>query len=280
MKQEGRFDRTHSMKRTFVSISSLRLVGVASFCLIFSCAQAMEYETLRLRFPDLGQELTDVLGDPHWVLSIRESDGLAGPGFDADSSFALFHPGQTASVLAYPTWPEHAIREGIFRPAGAVYPFGVRSGELALNWKGGVAAYFHGELARIDGPSSRSPDFFDWPGFLDLLESAPVDEAFRGDPWLVDWTDVAHKTRLSGFDRRRLVPRPASLQHFILPFDGPWFPSSPFGALIRGGTGSGTELSSTDEVDSLVSLQGIFRYRNGIGGWFLSPSCVVPRLQL
>ena len=254
------------------------LVGVASICLFLSCSPAVEYEALRLRFPVLPLELTSALGDPLWVVRVREANGQG--VYYPELPLAFFRPACTAAVLAYPTWPEHSIRDGVFRPAGAVYPFGVGDGELILDWKGGVAAHFYGELAMVGGSSTRSPDLFDWPRFLELLGSAPILEAVQGDPWLVDWTEVALKTRASGFDRRRLVPRPSDPQRFALPDEGPWFPSSPFGAVLRDTVGSDAELPGSDELESLVSRQGVFRYRNGIGAWFPSPSCTVPRLQL
>jgi hypothetical protein len=268
------------MERMHSDLFGLRFVAFTLYCLCLSCAQPTEYESLRLRFPELPLELTAVLGDPLWVVSVRDADGMVIPGYDSGTPVTFFRPGCTASVLAYPVWPEHSIGPGIFRPAGAIYPFGVRDGDLPLDWLGGVAAHFHAELARVDGLYQRSPDFFDWPGFLELLGSASVREAVQGDPWLVDWHSVAQKTRASGFDRRRLVPRPAVMHRFLLPYDGPWFPSSPFGTALQTGTGSGIELPSSDEVDTLVGLQGVFRHRNGIGAWFTSPSCAVPRLQL
>jgi len=172
-------------------------------------------------------------------------------------------------VLAYPHWPRAGIPVGVFRPAGAVAPFGLSGDTLETSWTGGVAAVFYEELLRAEGPASRGPERFDWPRFLELLDSDTVGSAVRDDPWTVDWRTVAARTRASGFDRRRIVPRKSSTLRVPAPAEGVFLPSSPFIGPISPSAGH-LVLESAQEPDSLVSEFGILRHSVEAWAWFPS----------
>jgi hypothetical protein len=184
-----------------------------------------------LALPQLPQAWQEVLGPPRWRLewfgpqgTLERTDLTLG----ADSFSVDLAQGIQTPLLAYPWWPDRGLPPGVFRPAGAIYPHGVRDSRLGLSWEGGVSAWFYRELALADGESRTRPEGFDWPRFSTLIKDPIIPETLRQDPWRVDWTLSSRRIRASGFDRRRLVPRERLSVSIGAPADGPWIAASPF----------------------------------------------------
>jgi hypothetical protein len=138
--------------------------------------------------------------------------------------------------LALPFWPEKGIRPGVFKPAGAIFPFDVSSKTVTLSWRGGVDAVLFWELASAAATSTttgravdRLPQNFNWPRFRQLFDDPSVNAEFRADPWLADWSGIAEKIVRSGFDKRRLVPETRGTLK-VPTGPGPWTGTSPFAA--------------------------------------------------
>jgi hypothetical protein len=171
------------------------------------------------------------------------------------------------------------INPGVFRPAGAIFPFDTSGGTIHLSWQGGVEAAFFWELARHSGGAeteevepepddpnqavstaraavSRLPWNFNWPRFRRLFSDEAVNADFRADPWLADWPTIAERTVTSGFDRRRLVPEArGSLQVPVNP--GPWVGTSPFATPLHF---EGVPVFPVrPAVDTWVSADGLLR---------------------
>jgi len=174
-------------------------------------------------------------------------------------SAAIYLPGTMATpVLALPFWPEKGIAPGIFRPAGAIFPFDVSGNRLILSWQGGVDAIFFMELARAtNSPSgARLPWNFNWPRFRRLFDDPALNAEIRADPWLADWPSIATRTVQSGFDRRRLVPEART--NLELPLDpGPWVGSSPFATPLA--FEAKPIFPTRGTADTWVSARGILR---------------------
>jgi hypothetical protein len=118
---------------------------------------------------------------------------------------------------------------GIFRPAGAVFPFDAAGGRMGLSWQGGVDAFFYRALAEAVAPDTgvRVPQNFDWPRFRSLFTDPAVSAEVRADPWTADLRDIAARVVQSGFDKRRF--KPAAVEELAIPVSrGPWTGTSPF----------------------------------------------------
>jgi hypothetical protein len=182
--------------------------------------------------------------------------GAPGEGVEID-----IPPTEASPVLVWPFWPKgqspgitEDIPPGIFRPAGAIFPFDIAGGRIDLSWQGGVDAFFYYALlhsagaaqaaAQTAGPAStaeeaaaqekaakaarmRIPQNFDWPRFREIFEDPAVSEKIHADPWSADLRDIAAQVVKSGFDKRRFKSvtreelRPAVSS-------GPWLGTSPF----------------------------------------------------
>jgi len=192
-----------------------------------------------LELPELPYTWESMLGSPRWRVEWFDGEGrrqTAEVSGKARPKISL--PGTLANpVLALPFWPEKGIAPGIFRPAGAIFPFDVSGNRLALSWQGGVDAAFFLELARAANgglppggtAALRLPWNFNWPRFRRLFDDPALNEEIRADPWLADWPGIAERTAQSGFDRRRLVPAAAVALEIPLG-TGPWVGTSPFAA--------------------------------------------------
>ncbi|MCL2191474.1 MAG: hypothetical protein FWB79_05755 [Treponema sp.] len=224
--------------------------------------------------PDPPPAWTALLGDPHWRIEWFDGEGrkryaeLPGPGSPGIS------PPQTLAtpVLALPFWPEKGIAPGVFRPAGAVFPFDVSGNRIFLSWQGGVEAAFFLELARAangglppDGTAAlRLPWNFNWPRFRRLFADPALNAEIRADPWLADWPGIADRTVRSGFDRRRLVPEARTALE--LPLDpGPWIGASPFAAPLA--FESNPVFQVGPSADTWVSAGGLLRANTGAWIW-------------
>ena len=192
-----------------------------------------------LQFPPLPPGWEALLGRPHWQVEWVGGDGRKQTTTIQGSGGVEVSLPQTWAnpVSAVPFWPERGIAPGVFKPAGAIFPFDISGRTLALTWQGGVDAAFYWELANCyygDESNSertvpRMPQNFNWPRFRRLFSDGIANAQVIADPWLADWGSIAERTVRSGFDRRRLVPQArTSLQVPVGP--GPWIGTSPFAA--------------------------------------------------
>jgi hypothetical protein len=184
-----------------------------------------------VEFPGLPPAWKALLGSPCWQIEWVNKEGRREAMSIRENVHAdIVIPVNLASaVSAMPFWPNKGLEPGIFRPAGAIFPFDAVGKSLILSWEGGVDANLFWELtqASSDKALSRLPQNFDWPRFRLLFDDPTLNEDIRADPWLADWQDIAEKIVQSGFDKRRLVPEPrVSLK--IPVSGGPWIGTSPF----------------------------------------------------
>ena len=226
-----------------------------------------------LELPELPGAWEAALGPPSWRIEWFDGEGLRQAAVLPEAGgLEISMPGTMSSpVLALPFWPEKGIPHGVFRPAGAIFPFDAPGGRLALSWRGGVDATLFIELARAAGeagsqgegppPSGaaalRLPWNFDWPRFRELFEEeGPLAAEVRDDPWLADWRGIAERTWQSGFDRRRIVPEPRG--ELELPLGpGPWIGASPFAAPLVFEEGPVFPVGAA--ADTWVSAEGLLR---------------------
>jgi len=180
--------------------------------------------------PAAPETWVSLLGEPHWRLewldksgSRRIADILPGKSMEIEIPATWANP-----VTAWPYWPDCNLPAGIFKPAGALFPFDADGRRLCLSWKAGPDTVFYWELALAGGQNvKKTPANFDWPRFRELISEGTINEAVRKDPWLVDWHSVAEKTINANFDSRRLVPKAAESMK-IPAGGGPWYGTSPF----------------------------------------------------
>ena len=225
-----------------------------------------------LKLPDIPQSWEAFPGRPHWKIEWLDTQGrLQRLEIRNGQSAEISLPHTWASaVFAWPYWPELQVNPGVFRPAGAIFPFDASGTTLALSWRGGVDAAFYRELAAAaaaepDIGVSRLPWHFNWPRFRELYDDPGVNAEFRADPWQADWPGIAAKVRQSGFDKRRLVPQ--ARQELRVPLaGGPWIGTSPFAAPLRfSGIAAFPVRTLADKgaasfpVDTWISAQGILR---------------------
>lgn len=219
------------------------------------------------RLPELPPAWENLLGSPRWQVDWLNSEGQKETVTIQDGhSMEIFLPQTWATpISAAPFWPEKGIGPGIFKPAGAIFPFDVSGKNLVLSWQGGVDAVFFRELAEAAGFAanlaagravSRVPMNFNWPRFRQLFDDPSLNAQIRDDPWLADWRGIAEKTIQSGFDRRRLVPEPRNkLEVPVGP--GPWAGVSPFAAPLIFETIP--VFSVRPAADTWVSAEGLLR---------------------
>ena len=238
----------------------------AAFVLCGCGEHSLTHPRYSLQFPPLPPLWETLLGEPHWQVLWVDSDGrrqtatIRGRG-----GLEVSLPQSWANpVSAAPFWPERGIAPGIFKPAGAIFPFDASGRTLPLSWQGGVDAAFYLELARhFNGEGTatvlRLPQNFNWPRFRSLFSDDGINEQVRSDPWLADWDSIAVRTIASGFDRRRLTPEARSdIEVPVGP--GPWIGTSPFAApLCFEGIPTFPVRSA---ADTWVSADGLLRANN------------------
>ncbi|MDR0474464.1 MAG: hypothetical protein LBH43_12425 [Treponema sp.] len=219
----------------------LFLFFTAGFFSLISCGQGPVRSCYYPELPVLAPYWEEILGVPHWRLEWvdaqgnwrswegkQEPDAVNLPGLSLNEEWAV-------PVLAWPFWPEKGLIPGLMRPAGALFPWDVSGKRIVLGYKQGIDAFFWRELAASNNNQStagtpRTPWYFDWPRFRELMDSSDIPEEVRLDPWTADWKAIAQKTVESGFDRRRIkaetgtkvtIPCPGSLWIGTSPFSAP-----------------------------------------------------------
>jgi len=258
----------YSMKIYFLAL-------ISCVCLLLNnCGEALTDSGFALELPDLPQAWEDVLGSPNWRIEWVNTEGRKEAVTVKGNGGLTIYPPQTwvSAVSAFPFWPEKGLGPGIFRPAGAIFPYDASGGRLILSWQGGVDACLYWEMARACGGKGqeenqpeesqeraavkRLPMNFNWPRFRLLFDDPSVNAEVRADPWLADWAGIAAKIIQSGFDKRRLVPEARSA--LTVPVSpGPWIGASPYAAPLLFETTPVFLVRPT--ADTWVSKEGVLR---------------------
>ncbi|AEJ20228.1 hypothetical protein [Gracilinema caldarium] len=216
--------------------------------------------------PEIPHEWNDVLGSPAWRLEWLSEQGHISSMdvplgvITTEVSLSIHQPGP---ILAWPYWPQLGITPHRTRPAGALLPLDVQQNRCRLTWMGGIEATLFYLLKTSPGNAKYDPDTFNWPRFRKLFSEKKLPLAVLADPWCVDWALVATKTRLSGFDSRRLVSQPTKPLFVTLPDVGPWVADSPFIPYLLEGRASEElkiTLETTASVNTILSAHGIIAY--------------------
>jgi len=199
---------------------------------LHGCGESLVDSRYSVEMPALPPAWVALLGSPYWQIEWLNSEGGKEVAFARNSGVEISLPSTWISpVSAKPFWPDRGLGPGIFKPAGAIFPFDVSGKSLVLSWQGGVDANLYWELAAAYGAagqeSVRLPWNFNWPRFRLLLSDPTLNAEVRADPWLADWSGIAAKIVQSGFDKRRLVPEARSVREIPVG-PGPWIGASPF----------------------------------------------------
>jgi hypothetical protein len=213
----------------------------------------------RLVLPDLPPAWQTVLGDARWSVEWIDGAGTVQsaelpPGRD----FALTVVNDASSpVLAYPYWPERDLKPGGMKPAGALFPWDARGGDIVLSWRGGVDAVFWRGLSR----GGRDADSFNWKRWREAWADGSFPPAAVRDPWLCDWERIAAKIAASGFDKRRIAvadyPR-LELSGAVWP--DVWYGPSPFDEGASAPPGGILSLPLVPPSAFAFSRTGLLRY--------------------
>ena len=242
---------------------------VVAFSLLLACCGAEISSRYTLKLPELPEPWVSLLGEPHWRLEWLDKNG--------QKQMSDILPGQSASielpvtwtnpVTAWPYWPGHNLIPGLFKPAGALFPFDVpdrKKPDLRLSWNAGRDTVFYWELGLAalnknpeDG-SVKIPANFDWQRFRELFEQDALSESVREDPWLINWRFIAEKTIESSFDRRRLVPEAVQSVSIPVP-SGPWYGTSPFAGTLQFSKNETPVFPVRTGLNVWISREGILR---------------------
>jgi len=221
--------------------------------------------------PPAPEAWVSLLGEPHWRIEWMGKDGrrqitelLPGESAKVEIPVTWANP-----VTAWPYWPDCNLQAGIFKPAGALFPFDADGGRLCLTWKAGHDTVFYWELAYSGGGKNelKIPANFDWQRFRELFNDETLNEAVRKDPWLVNWRSVAEKTISASFDRRRLVPE--DTESLAVPVNcGTWYGTSPFNTPLNFKEGETPVFPVRPGYNVWISNEGILRCSGK--SWLLS----------
>jgi len=267
----------------------LALVLCAVF-ILYGCGESLLDSRYALELPELPSDWEAMLGSPYWRIEWLNDEGQKESltvKVKRGVEISL-PPTWVSAVSALPFWPDRGIGPGIFRPAGAIFPYDVSGKSLVLSWQGGVEANLYWEFVKAyayaassdaveESPPeetepveraavSRLPWNFNWPRFRLLFDDPSLNAEIRADPWLADWSSIAAKIVQSGFDKRRLVPESrSSMEIPVSP--GPWIGASPFAAPLLFEAVPVFSVRST--ADTWVSREGILRCNTET--WILLP---------
>jgi hypothetical protein len=257
-------------------MKTLFFLPVLVLVLLFSgCGRALTDSAYVLKLPGLPPAWLELLGPPRWRIEWIGREGKKESRV-VDGGVEIDVPQTWASpVSAWPFWPRRGIGPGIFRPAGAIFPFDASGDELRLSWRGGVDALVYWELdaawaaqAGARTPVPRVSRNFNWPRFRELWEDPSIPEDVRLDPWRVEWKQVAAGTAASGFDKRRVRPE-ARMETPVPVPPGPWFGTSPFAPLRIFGEGETPVFPAGAKSESWFSPAGVLRCTTE--AWILIP---------
>ncbi len=250
-----------------------KLFALFVVSLQFVCCKDFIPSGYTLTLPQVPQAWLELLGEPCWRLEWLDKDGKRrglsvlseeAEKIEVDIPLTWANP-----VTAFPYWSEHNLSAGLFKPAGAIYPFDVSEDRLCLSWEAGADSVFYWELARAYGIADNNknkaniPANFDWQRFRELFTAEMLNEAVCKDRWLVDWRSAAEKTAGSDFDRRRFIPQAA--ENVTIPLDGLadaeclWYGASPFASPLLFEEGGGAVFPVYSGVNVWVSAEGILR---------------------
>jgi hypothetical protein len=238
-------------KITFVIVLVLQLA---------SCGTRNSF-VFTLELPETPQVWVHLLGEPHWRIEWFDPDEQKQlkdilPGIVPEIEIPV---GWTNPVTAYPWWPEYNLAPGLFKPAGALFPYDISSNRMRLTWEAGIDTVFYFELAYANSQDIKKiPANFDWIRFRELLGSDVLSEEVCKDPWLVNWRFVAEKTISGNFDRRRIVPQVTEPVKIQLPARC-WYTTSPFSEPL---VFNGDELlvfMANSGINVWISGEGILR---------------------
>jgi hypothetical protein len=233
---------------------------------LLGCREIYRDSGYSLALPEVPPQWLSILGAPRWRIEWISPEGEKMSLETAGGRPEIKLPQTwTNAVLAQPYWPERGIACGIFKPAGALFPYDVQGGSITLTWRGGVDAVLYWELNAANAAEKdsqpavpRLPQNFNWPRFRTLYSDSSVNEAVRADPWLADWRSIAGKIVSSGFDKRRLVPE--AREEMNLPVHaGVWLGTSPFAAALVFDDANNAAFPVRDAVDVWVSESGMLR---------------------
>jgi hypothetical protein len=241
------------------------------FLVLAGCASPVLPSRYVLEFPRLPGPWTEVLGSPSWKVEWYNRDGnreFAVVDGGPDISIPVFSEWPNP-VAAWPFWPDRGIEPGIFRPAGALYPFDVSDGVLRISWSAGADAGFYLALEEAGTHGAhplRRAAFFDWPRFRAFFASeAPA--ALREDPWLVNWKEAAEKTVTSGFRTSYIKARGRTVTEVLIPHNGPWLSASAFREAENWSEGSREPIALSEEAELWVCAGGMLFLSTGARLW-------------
>ena len=231
------------------------------FALLLVCCGDFRFSGYVLTLPKAPDAWISLLGQPCWRIEWLDVNGKKQTADLLPGESAEIEPPLTwaSPVAALPYWPEHNLAPGVFKPAGALFPFDVSGRKIKLCWEAGTDAVFYWELAvaNADKPAKR-PANFNWPRFRELFKNEELDAETLKDPWLIDWRSVAEKTISSSFDKRRLVPETAVSLNIPVPA-GNWYGTSPFADPLFFPEGETPVFPIRSGVNVWVSGKGILR---------------------
>lgn len=233
--------------------------------LVSGCGRALTDSVYVLKLPEPPPAWTELLGSPRWRVDWINPEGVKESRITGGNIEIEIPQTWTSPVSAWPFWPDKGIAPGIFRPAGAMFPFDAGGAELCLSWRGGVDAFVYWEFdaawAVRTGAGTPVPRWgrnFNWPRFRELLDDPAFSEEVRSDPWIVDWKTVAAKIVSSGFDKRRIVPEKREEIPVPAPA-GSWIGVSPFAPPLIFGAGEKPVFSVGAAPESWFSAAGTLR---------------------
>jgi hypothetical protein len=243
--------------------------------LFSGCGRALTDPVYVLKLPEPPPVWTELLGPPQWRVEWISPEGVKESRVAAGDVETALPQTWANPVSAWPFWPDKGIGPGIFRPAGAIFPFDVSGADLRLSWRGGVDAFVYWELEAASAAQAgtrtsavRLSRNFNWPRFRELFDDPAFFEKLRSDPWAVDWKAAAVKIVSSGFDKRRIVPEARAETAVPVP-PGPWIGTSPFVPPLIFGKKESPVFPVGSKPESWVSPAGLLRVAPA--AWILTP---------
>jgi hypothetical protein len=251
------------------------IISFGTAHLLSGCGDRISSE-FTVELPQVPDSWVSLLGEPHWRLEWLDKNGT--------KQTVVIQPSQSTKieipvtwinpVTALPYWSEFNLIPGLFKPAGALFPFDFsgkrkQQNSVQLCWKAGVDTVYYWELAYANNKNTvKIPANFDWHRFRELFETDVLSEAVCKDPWLINWRLVAEKTISSNFDRRRLVPQPVENVEIPVPA-GLWYGTSPFTEPLFFKAGENPVFPVHAGINVWISSEGILRVSGKT--WIFTP---------